>query len=204
MRAITIPFCILISFVGSGFSYNNTILQKYLNLEKAFISDLESYIESQESVLQLLRKKLLNFKVEHSDALDNPESYFSNELNKFLFIKRLSKDMNNLSDKTFDVAQAFKSRVSSYKRNSIVPSNNDLISSAVSIAKLQQTQKLRTEKLARGIFGDVKRRWMISIFLHWRLVDIFLVLGMVSRQKIVIKLVNNSMMPRCISQQLSG
>lgn len=158
MRAITILLCILISFIGSGFSYNNTTLQKYLNLEKAFISDLESYIESQESVLQLLRKKLLNFKVEHSDALDNPESYLSNELNKFLFLKRLSKDMNNLSDKTFDVAQAFKSRVSSYKRNSIVPSNNDLIASAVSIAKLQQDQKLRTEKLANGIFGDVKRR----------------------------------------------
>lgn len=156
MHVKTISFCILLSFVDSGFSYNNTTLQKYLNLERAFISDLESYIESQESVLQLLRKKLLNFKVEHSDALDNPESYFSNELNKFLFIKRLSKDINNLSEKTFDVAQAFKSRVSSY--NSIVPSNKDLMSSALSIAKLQQVQKLRTEKLAKGIFGDVKRR----------------------------------------------
>lgn len=150
--------CILLSiFVDLGRSHNE-ILFNYVKVEKAIIHDLESYIESQESILQLLRKKLLTFKVEHSDAVENPEAYFSNELNKFLLIKRLASDVDLLSEKTFDAARKFKSNVDSYRNESKLPSKNDLMSSALSIARLQKAQNLKTDKLAKGFFGKVKRR----------------------------------------------
>lgn len=137
---------------------HNDNIKTLLKFERAFIKDLENYIDSQESVMQLLRKKLLNFKVEHSEAVDNPEVYFANELNKFLLLKRLASDVELLSDKTFDVASKFKSKVNFYKNENLVPSKNDLMVSALSIARLQKAQGLKTDKLAKGIFGDVKRR----------------------------------------------
>lgn len=148
---------LLLCFVGSGCSHNE-IFENYLRSEKSFISDLESFIDSQESVLQLLRKKLLNFKVEHSEAVENFGEYFSNELNKFLLIKRLALDVDRLADKTFEVANEFKLKVKAFRSAQALPSENDLMLSALSIAELQKTQNLRTDKLAKGIFGNVKRR----------------------------------------------
>lgn len=150
---------LLLCLVGGGCSSSqNEIFENYLRSEKSFISDLESFIDSQESVLQLLRKKLLNFKVEHSEAVENFSEYFSNELNKFLLIKRLALDVDRLADKTFEVASKFKSDVKAFRKVHALPSKNDLMHSALSIAELQKTQNLRTDKLAKGLFGNVKRR----------------------------------------------
>lgn len=157
MKAGIVTFFLFLAFVDGDSSYNDTLM-KQLKFEQIFIRDLESYIDSQESVLQLLRKKLLNFKVEHSEATDNPEVYFSNELNKFLLLKRLGSDVELLSDKTFDVADKFKSKVNLYKHKHSLPSKSDLMTSALSIAGLQKAQGLKTDKLAKGIFGNVKRR----------------------------------------------
>jgi hypothetical protein len=154
---VVILFILLLTCVNVVLGHNET-LKQLLKFEKAFIKDLENYIDSQESVLQLLRKKLLNFKVEHTEAVDNPEVYFTNELNKFLLFKRLSSDVELLSDKTFDVANKFKSKVNLYKKGNFIPSKDDLMVSALSIARLQKAQGLKTDKLAKGIFGDVKRR----------------------------------------------
>lgn len=157
MKVVTLLVILLLTCVNQVLCYNETLLEQ-LKFERSFIKDLENYIDSQESVMQLLRKKLLNFKVEHSEAVDSPEVYFTNELNKFLILKRLASDVELLSDKTFDVANKFKSKVNLYKKENLLPSKNDLMLSALSIAGLQKAQGLRTDKLAKGIFGNVKRR----------------------------------------------
>lgn len=147
----------LLELIDGGLSLNETWMRN-VNFEKKFIRYLEDYIESQESVLQLMRKKLLNFKVEHSDAEEHSESYFANELNRFLLLKRLTLDTSQLSKKTSLVAEKFKAKVESFKREKHFPSQNDLMSSALSLATLQKSQNLRTDKLAKGIFGDIKIR----------------------------------------------
>lgn len=147
----------LLELIDGGLSLNETWMRN-VNFEKKFIRYLEDYIESQESVLQLMRKKLLNFKVEHSDAEEHSESYFANELNRFLLLKRLTLDTSQLSEKTSLVAEKFKAKVESFKREKHFPSQNDLMSSAMSLATLQKSQNLRTDKLAKGIFGDIKIR----------------------------------------------
>lgn len=157
MKVWILSFILFLTFVDGGLSHNENYT-KHLEFEQTFIKDLESYIDSQESVLQLLRKKLLNFKVEHSEAIDNPEVYFSIELNKFLLLKRLASDVELLSDKTFEVAEKFKSKVDFYKKENMLPSKNDLVTSALSISVLQKAQSLKTDKLTKGIFGNVKRR----------------------------------------------
>lgn len=133
-------------------------LTKYLDYEKSFIADLESYIEKQESVLQLLRKKLLNFQVEHADALRNPERYFSSEINKFLLLKRLSTDTMLIVDKTFNAAKDFKQKIDGMKNEKGYPTWDELLAATISIANLQKREKYKTEKLAKGFFGKVKSR----------------------------------------------
>jgi Prolyl 4-Hydroxylase alpha-subunit, N-terminal region len=153
-----VTLILLSGAIDGGLSHNGKTLDEYIATEKSFIGDLENYIDAQESVLQLLRKKLLNFKVERSDANENPKAYFSNELNKFLLVKRLASDINLLSEKTFAVANRFKLKADAYKNDKTLPTKDDLKESALSIANLQKAKNLRTDKLAKGIFGSIKRR----------------------------------------------
>lgn len=131
---------------------------EYLSMEEKIISDLEAYIDNQESVLQMLRKKLLTFKVEHSDAVRHHDKYFSNELNKFLFIKRLSSDTNLMALRTFEEANKFKSLINFYGSEKMLPNEHDLRQSLLEIVRLKSTHKLRTDKIARGFFGTKQKR----------------------------------------------
>lgn len=139
---------------------------EYLSMEEKIISDLEAYIDNQESVLQMLRKKLLTFKVEHSDAIRHSDKYFSNELNKFLFIKRLSSDINLMAMTTFEEANKFKSLISDSVSEGMLPSEHELRHSLFKIVQMKNTHKLRTDKIARGFFGTKQKRYQnIFIFL---------------------------------------
>jgi prolyl 4-hydroxylase len=153
MKSIVFVLLIVQSF---GLDFDKT--KKNLEYEKSFIADLESYIDKQESVLQLLRKKLLNFQVEHADALANPERYFANEINKFLLLKRLTTDTELVVDKTFNVAKDFHQKIDKMKNDIGYPTWDELLASTIEIAKLQKREKYKTEKLAKGIFGKVKSR----------------------------------------------
>ncbi|KAL7017221.1 hypothetical protein ACKWTF_010292 [Chironomus riparius] len=135
---------------------------EYLSMEEKIISDLEAYIDNQESVLQMLRKKLLTFKVEHSDAVRHHDKYFSNELNKFLFIKRLSSDTNLMALRTFEEANKFKSLITYYESEKMLPNKHDLRQALLEIVRMKSTHKLRTDKIARGFFGTKQKRTSLS------------------------------------------
>lgn len=127
-------------------------------MEGKIIGDLEAYIDSQESVLQMLRKKLLTYKVEHAEAVENPQQYF-NELNKFLFIKRLSSDINLMAAKTFEVANKFKSVISEQREKGVLPTMEDLRKSSMVIAQMQNRHKfLRPDKIVRGLSSAGKEQ----------------------------------------------
>lgn len=157
MTVVVILCMFLLSFANSGFALSDKLAQS-LRTEEAIISDMENFIESLDSVLRFARKNLYNFKLEHSDAMENPDVCFSNELNRFLLFKRLVSDVDNLTNNTFEVAGKFKSKVDLYKEGINFPTENDLTSSALSIARLQKDRNFKTNKLAQGFFGSIKRR----------------------------------------------
>lgn len=148
----------IVTLLPSNGQCSSESLLNYLDIEKSFISDLEDYIEHQESVLQYLRKKLFGFKVEHEEALENKEKYFSSELNEFLIVKRLATEMNMLSDKTKAVAVNFKDQVDSYNKLNKIPTKSDLNKAATKISQLQISKNLETKNLAKGFVGDIKIR----------------------------------------------
>lgn len=148
------------SMLNSILAAQNETYRGYLSMEQKIISDLEAYIDKQESVLQLLRKKLLTFKVEHSEALRSSDKYFSNELNKFLFIKRLASDIILMAEKTFEEANKFKSLISYYNSEQMLPTERDLRQSSRKIAQMQNIHKLPTDKIVRGFFGTKQKRYV--------------------------------------------
>jgi hypothetical protein len=137
------------TLIDVAMSTNDT-LSAYLSMEEKIIGDLEAYIDSQESVLQMLRKKLLTYKVEHAEAVEHPQQYF-NELNKFLFIKRLSSDINLMAAKTFEVANKFKSVISEHREMGMLPSMEHLRKSSLMIAQMQSKHKLKPDKIVRRL-----------------------------------------------------
>ncbi|KAG5673937.1 hypothetical protein PVAND_003937 [Polypedilum vanderplanki] len=149
----------LTNILVAGVHNDTTTHAGYLSMEGKIISDLETYIDNQESILQMLRKKLLTFKVEHSEALQNGDKYFSNELNKFLFIKRLSSDINLMALNTFEAANKFKSLISHYGSEKMLPTEKDLRQSSLKIAQMQNVYKLRTDKTVKGgFFGSCEQK----------------------------------------------
>lgn len=129
---------------------SNETLSKSLQAEDMVINDLESYIESQESVIQMLRKKLLSFKVRHQEAVGNEKFHFSSEINRFLLIKRLSSDIDLMADITFKVANSFKSKINSYTAKMQKPSKDDLREAATKIKEYQISSNVPTSKMAKG------------------------------------------------------
>lgn len=140
-------------------SLNENLLSKYLDYEQSFINDLEDYIDIQESVLQLLRKKLLSFQVEHSSAVENPTKYFNSEINKFLLLKRLVTDTELMVEKSNNVVEDFQQDFNSIRSERDFPTQEQLSDAANEIASLQKRDRVKAEKLASGNFKKVKSRW---------------------------------------------
>lgn len=156
MKKFVYVLCFIVTLLPSNGQCSTKLT--YLEIEQTFISDLENYIEHQESVLQFLRKKLFGFKVEHEEALENKEKYFASELNEFLIVKRLALEIKMLSDETKDVAMLFKDQVDAYNVLNKVPTKSDLNKAAAKISQLQSSKKLETKNLAKGFVGDIKIR----------------------------------------------
>jgi hypothetical protein len=49
-------------------------------------------LEKQDEALRYLRKKFLNYRVQHEAMIEDPEKYLSNPLNSYLLVKRLTVD----------------------------------------------------------------------------------------------------------------
>ena len=158
MKKFVYFLCFIVTLLPSNGQCSSKSSVNYLEIEKSFIRDLEDYIEHQESVLQYLRKKLFGFKVEHEEALENKEKYFSSELNEFLIVKRLATEINMLSDKTKAVAVNFKDQVDAYNKLNKIPTKADLNKAATKISQLQISKNLETKNLAKGFVGDIKIR----------------------------------------------
>lgn len=153
MKLIVLALCLVESL-----SFDENLLSKYLDYEQNFISDLENYIEIQESVLQLLRKKLLSFQVEHSSAVENPSKYFNSEINKFLFLKRLATDTELMLEKSKSVVEDFQKNFNLIRSEKDFPTQDQLSDAANEIANLQKRDRVKAEKLASGNFKKVKSR----------------------------------------------
>ncbi|XP_063988098.1 prolyl 4-hydroxylase subunit alpha-1 [Diachasmimorpha longicaudata] len=132
-------------------------MEELLETESVLIDTLHGYIKAQEQRLETLRRNVEDYAREHEQASRNIQQYLSNPINAYLLVKRLTTDWKRVEELiTEDVGKAFVSNITSSRNNLKFPTDEDLNGAAVALMRLQDTYKLDTSHVARGVLNGVQ------------------------------------------------
>lgn len=91
---------------------------------------------------------------EHEEASKNIGQYLSNPINAYLLVKRLTTDWKRVEELiTEDVGKAFVANITHSRNDLKFPTDEDLNGAAVALIRLQDTYKLDTAQVARGMLN---------------------------------------------------
>lgn len=94
---------------------------------------------------------------EHEEASRNIQQYLSNPINAYLLVKRLTTDWKRVEDLiTQDVGKSFVANITTSRNDLKFPTDEDLNGAAVALMRLQDTYKLETAQVARGVLNGVQ------------------------------------------------
>lgn len=94
---------------------------------------------------------------EHEEASRNIQQYLSNPINAYLLVKRLTTDWKRVEELiTQDVGKSFVTNITSSRSDLKFPTDEDLNGAAVALMRLQDTYKLETAQVARGVLNGVQ------------------------------------------------
>lgn len=94
---------------------------------------------------------------EHEEASQNIQQYLSNPINAYLLVKRLTTDWKRVEELiTEDVGKAFVANITTSRNDLKFPTDEDLNGAAVALMRLQDTYKLETAQVARGLLNGVQ------------------------------------------------
>ncbi|XP_011306837.1 prolyl 4-hydroxylase subunit alpha-1 [Fopius arisanus] len=132
-------------------------MEELLETESVLIDTLHGYIKAQNQRLETLRRNVEDYAREHEEASRNIQQYLSNPINAYLLVKRLTTDWKRVEELiTEDVGKAFVSNITSSRNNLKFPTDEDLNGAAVALMRLQDTYKLDTSHVARGVLNGVQ------------------------------------------------
>lgn len=98
-----------------------------------------------------------NYSREHEEASRNIQQYLSNPINAYLLVKRLTTDWKRVEELiTEDVGKAFVANITISRSDLKFPTDEDLNGAAVALMRLQDTYKLDTSQVARGVLNGVQ------------------------------------------------
>ncbi|CAF0905886.1 unnamed protein product [Adineta ricciae] len=123
-------------------------LTHLFNTEIELSKQLEKYLKDEYERLDQVEKFLNVIKDEIRQAQGNPERYFGNPVNSYLFIKHLTVEWYNVEEiVSMDISKTMGD-------NWAFPSFEDYTGSAIALMRLQDTYKLNTSDLANGKISD--------------------------------------------------
>ncbi|XP_049537788.1 prolyl 4-hydroxylase subunit alpha-1 isoform X2 [Anopheles darlingi] len=132
-------------------------MEELLETEAVLIANLDNYVQAQEEKLLQLRRKVQEYRREHTEAARDVSAYLSNPVNAFLLTKRLTTDWRYVENlMTYEVGKEFLENVTSYRSVLKFPSDEDLNGAAVALMRLQDTYNLDTASVARGMLDGVQ------------------------------------------------
>lgn len=109
--------------------------------------------------LIFLIRKLSEYKAEHAEAAFDTSKYLANPINAYLLTKRLTNDWNQVE--VILQSEPGKEQLKNIKDAKTVlkfPTNDDLSGAAAALMRLQNTYKLDTSSLAKGILNGIQYR----------------------------------------------
>ncbi|XP_068979809.1 prolyl 4-hydroxylase subunit alpha-1 isoform X1 [Bombus flavifrons] len=165
MSSNIIAVVVLISITGTWLQ-NGCVAELYtaladmeelLETEAVLIDTLNGYIKAQEERLATLRKNVEDYAKEHEEASRNIQQYLSNPINAYLLVKRLTTDWKRVEELiTQDVGKSFVANITNSRSDLKFPTDEDLNGAAVALMRLQDTYKLETAQVARGVLNGVQ------------------------------------------------
>ncbi|XP_034938307.1 prolyl 4-hydroxylase subunit alpha-1 [Chelonus insularis] len=151
---------VIYSFLSTGNGELYTALadmEELLETESVLIDTLHGYIKAQEQRLDTLRRNVEDYSREHEEASRNIQQYLSNPINAYLLVKRLTTDWKRVEELiTEDVGKAFVANITNSRSDLKFPTDEDLNGAAVALIRLQDTYKLDTSHVARGVLNGVQ------------------------------------------------
>ncbi|KAK2582088.1 hypothetical protein KPH14_002791 [Odynerus spinipes] len=132
-------------------------MEELLETESVLIDTLNGFIKAQEQRLATLRKNVEDYMREHEEASRNIQQYLSNPINAYLLVKRLTTDWKRVEELiTEDVGKSFVANITNSRSDLKFPTDEDLNGAAVALMRLQDTYKLETAQVARGVLNGVQ------------------------------------------------
>ncbi|XP_046465061.1 prolyl 4-hydroxylase subunit alpha-1 isoform X1 [Neodiprion pinetum] len=132
-------------------------MEELLETESVLIDTLHGFIHAQEERLATLKRNVEDYAREHEEASRNIQQYLSNPINAYLLVKRLTTDWKRIEELiTEDVGKAFVSNITNSRNDLKFPTDEDLNGAAVALMRLQDTYKLDTAHVARGVLNGVQ------------------------------------------------
>lgn len=109
---------------------------------------------------------------EHEEASRNIQQYLSNPINAYLLVKRLTTDWKRIEELiTEDVGKTFVANITNSRSDLKFPTDEDLNGAAVALMRLQDTYKLETAQVARGVLNGVQYSTGLSgLYSHFFLI----------------------------------
>lgn len=106
-----------------------------------------------------LIRKLLEYQVEHNDAILDTSKYLANPINAYLITKRLTSDWNQVEALLqSEPGKVEMQRIKDSKTVLNFPTEEDLTGAATALMRLQNTYNIDTSSLAKGILNGIQYR----------------------------------------------
>jgi len=140
---------------NDGLFTSSTDLQRLIVTETELVNKLNDYMQQETERLNRLRKSILHYETIR-DRAAREENFVGNPLNSFRLIKSLTSDWKVLQTHLDSSAgETLLETLNTMKESEglLWPSDEDLNGAAVGLMRLQDTYRLDTDPLARGLLN---------------------------------------------------
>ncbi|XP_034243816.1 prolyl 4-hydroxylase subunit alpha-1 isoform X3 [Thrips palmi] len=155
---LTMVFLLGRPFLGKAEVYTALVdMEGLLETERVLAQTLSTLIKAQEETLNKLKRFQADLAREHEKASQDVQTYLSNPINAYTLVKHLTTDWKGIENLLADnKMKEFYSNVTNYHSVLKFPTDEDLNGAAVALMRLQDTYKLDTSAVARGLINGIQ------------------------------------------------
>ena len=153
---LSLPFLSYETVENDGMFTSSADLQGLIVTESELVMKLNKYVVEESERIEKMRKLIKHYEDLRDTAVAGEEKFVGNPLNSFLLIKKLTSDWKTLQSLIENTAgQALVANLTEERDSEGLrwPSDEDLNGAAVGLMRLQDTYRLDTDSLARGILN---------------------------------------------------
>jgi len=153
---LSLPYFTFEDIENDGMFTSSTDLQGLIVTESELVMKLNQYLTEESQRIEKVRKLIKQYEELRDTALGGEEKFVGNPLNSFLLIKKLTSDWKTLQSLIENTAgQTLLATLTEERESAHLkwPSDEDLNGAAVGLMRLQDTYRLDTDSLARGVLN---------------------------------------------------